>query len=80
MEQEIKFRERIGFATAKTNNLKGWPKGEQKQVYVSKMSTGKLAIYKGARHFKEESGYKVYPTLNDLEKYFFIEMIQEQVQ
>lgn len=73
------LRTRIGLATAKTDKVKGWPKSEQKECVVAKMSNGRLAIYKNMRHFKEESGYKTYDTLQDLEEDFHTELVQEAV-
>lgn len=73
------LRIRIGLATAKTDQVKGWPKGEKKECVVAKMFNGRLAIYKNTRHFKEESGYKTYDTIQDLENDFNTEMIQEAI-
>lgn len=79
MEVVPQLRTRIGYATAKTDQLEDWPEGEQKSCYVSKMSTGKLAIYKGQKHFREKSGYKVYNSIEDLEDDFTTELIQEAI-
>lgn len=79
METTNQFRSRIGYATAKTDKLKDWPKGEQKSCYVSKMSTGRLAIYKGQKHFREKSGYKVYNSIEDLGADFTTELVQEAI-
>lgn len=79
VEPVTQLRTRIGLVTAKTDQLKGWTKGEQRDCFVSKMSNGRLAIYKGTRHFREESGYKTYDSIQDLEKDFITELIQEAI-
>lgn len=78
-KKEIQYKTRIGKATAKSDNVPHFPKGEQKEVYVSKMATGRLAIYKGTRHFKEESGYKCYDSIEDLENDFVTETVIEAI-
>lgn len=81
MEKTVvpQLRTRIGFATAKNDSLPDWEHGSRKQVYVSKMKNGRLGIYKGSQHFKENSGYRTYDSIQDLEKDFNTELIQEAI-
>lgn len=52
-------------ATAKKNMPDlGWIQGVYEPVRVSKMATGKVAIYRW-KNYTPKSGYKVYPTMDD---------------
>lgn len=81
MKTEVlpQFRTRIGKAIAKTDQIKGWPKGEQKDCFVVKMSNGRFGIYKGQQHFREDAGYKAYDSIEVMEQDFHFEMIQEAI-
>lgn len=76
--QEQKLVTKIGLATP-NKGLKGWVKDTQYEVNVSKMSTGKHCIYKDMRHFKEASGYLVYPDLQSIQKDFALENVTIRV-
>lgn len=79
MELVPQFRTRIGKATAKTDQVKGWPEGVQKDCFVAKMSNGRFGIYKGQKHFREDAGYKAYDSIEAIEQDFHLETIQEAI-
>ena len=66
---ETNVRELVVKATPK-KQLDGWAKGETRDVHVAKMHTGKFCIYKQISNKREPSGYRVYPTYEDLENDF----------
>jgi hypothetical protein len=66
---EKTFRERIMFATPKFS-FGDWKEGIEYDVILQQMQNKRFCIYKTPKHFNENSGYKVFDTMDDVEIHF----------
>lgn len=69
-EVQFEFREMYVSATPKKDiPEKGWRGGVLEEIYIQRMSTGKVCIFKSSP-VPVKSGYMVYPSIEEMEKDF----------